>query len=42
MGREPDGRAARRLFGFSIAYLFLLFAALLIDHALSRASVAGA
>jgi protoheme IX farnesyltransferase len=30
---ETDRRAAHRLFAFSIAYLFLLFAALLIDHA---------
>jgi protoheme IX farnesyltransferase len=29
--REP---AARRLFGASIAYLFLLFAALIAEHAL--------
>jgi protoheme IX farnesyltransferase len=27
-----DGRAARSLFVFSIFYLFVLFAALLIDH----------
>jgi protoheme IX farnesyltransferase len=31
---ETDRRAAHRLFAFSIAYLFLLFAALLIDHAI--------
>ena len=30
---EADRRAAYRLFLFSIAYLFLLFAALLVDHA---------
>ncbi len=30
---ETDRRAAHRLFAFSIAYLFLVFAALLIDHA---------
>jgi heme o synthase len=30
---ERDRRAAYRLFVFSIAYLFLLFAALLLDHA---------
>jgi protoheme IX farnesyltransferase len=29
---EDDRRAAQRLFLFSIAYLFVLFAALLIDH----------
>ena len=29
---ETERRAADRLFSFSIAYLFLLFAALLIDH----------
>jgi protoheme IX farnesyltransferase len=30
--RGPDRRAPRRLFVFSISYLFLLFAALLADH----------
>ena len=30
---EADRRPAHRLFAFSIAYLFLLFVALLIDHA---------
>lgn len=30
--RDGEGGAARRLFFFSIAYLFLLFAALLADH----------
>jgi len=29
---EGDRRAAHRLFAFSIVYLFVLFAALLIDH----------
>jgi protoheme IX farnesyltransferase len=29
---EPDRHAAQRLFGFSICYLFALFAVLLIDH----------
>jgi heme o synthase len=29
---EADRRAARRLFAFSISYLFVLFAALLADH----------
>ena len=31
--RDGSGRAARRLFAFSIAYLFVLFAVLLIEHA---------
>jgi len=36
-----DGhRAAKRLFGFSILYLFLIFALLLADHALGLAPVA--
>jgi protoheme IX farnesyltransferase len=35
--REPGHRAAKRLFGFSIAYLFALFAALMLDRALERA-----
>jgi protoheme IX farnesyltransferase len=34
-GREAD-HAARRLFGFSILYLFLLFAVLLAEHAAQR------
>jgi len=34
-GREAD-QAARRLFGFSILYLFLLFAVLLAEHAAMR------
>jgi protoheme IX farnesyltransferase len=34
-GREAD-HAARRLFGFSILYLFLLFAVLLAEHAAMR------
>jgi heme o synthase len=43
---EADRRAAHRLFVFSIFYLFVLFAALLIDHgggtfSLTRASHAG-
>jgi protoheme IX farnesyltransferase len=29
--REPHDRAARQLFRFSIVYLFVLFAALLLD-----------
>jgi protoheme IX farnesyltransferase len=32
IGGEVDRRAAHRLFVFSIAYLFLLFATLLLDH----------
>ncbi len=32
-GGAPGDRAARRLFKFSIVYLFLLFAVLLIEHA---------
>ncbi len=31
---EPAMRAAQQLFGFSILYLFLLFAALLAEHGL--------
>jgi len=31
---EPAERAARRLFGFSIVYLFILFAMLLVEHGL--------
>jgi protoheme IX farnesyltransferase len=34
-GREADA-AARRLFTFSILYLFLLFAVLLVEHAAAR------
>ena len=34
-GREAD-HAAKRLFGFSILYLFLLFAVLLAEHAAMR------
>ncbi len=34
-GREADA-AARRLFGFSILYLFLLFAVLLAEHVVAR------
>jgi protoheme IX farnesyltransferase len=30
--RKSEQRAAHRLFAFSISYLFLLFAALLVDH----------
>jgi protoheme IX farnesyltransferase len=33
--RERDGRAARDMFRFSILYLFVLFAALIIEHALA-------
>jgi protoheme IX farnesyltransferase len=35
--RERGGRAARHLFRFSILYLFALFAALIIEHALLTA-----
>jgi protoheme IX farnesyltransferase len=34
-GREADA-AAKRLFGFSILYLFLLFAVMLGEHAVAR------
>ena len=34
-GREAD-RAAKQLFGFSILYLFLLFAVMLGEHAVWR------
>jgi len=34
-GREAD-QAARQLFAFSILYLFLLFAVLLLEHAVAR------
>jgi len=34
-GREAD-KAARQLFTFSILYLFVLFAVLLIEHAVAR------
>ncbi|MDB5394852.1 MAG: ctaB [Rhodospirillales bacterium] len=34
--RGADRRAAHRLFGFSISYLFLLFAVLLADHAIQH------
>jgi heme O synthase-like polyprenyltransferase len=32
--RSPNDSAARRLFGFSIVYLFLLFLGLVIDRAI--------
>lgn len=32
--RAPDKRTAKRLFAFSILYLFVLFAALMVEHAL--------
>ena len=32
--RAPDKRTAKQLFGVSIAYLFVLFAALLVERAL--------
>ncbi|MGH7088407.1 MAG: heme o synthase, partial [Stellaceae bacterium] len=31
--RDPGERAARQMFGFSILYLFLLFAFIVMDHA---------
>ncbi len=34
-GRDADA-AAKRLFAFSILYLFLLFAVLLVEHAAAR------
>ena len=36
--KKTDRRAAQRLFVFSISYLFLLFAALLIDGSSDRSS----
>jgi protoheme IX farnesyltransferase len=39
IGGESDRRAAHRLFIFSITYLFLLFAALLVDHGSRLAGV---
>jgi protoheme IX farnesyltransferase len=36
---EADRRAAHRLFAFSITYLFVLFAALLVDHGGGRGSL---
>jgi protoheme IX farnesyltransferase len=32
--RDPGERAAKQMFGFSLLYLFLLFAVLVADHAL--------
>jgi protoheme IX farnesyltransferase len=32
--RSPDKRTAKQLFGISIVYLFVLFAALLVERAL--------
>jgi protoheme IX farnesyltransferase len=40
--RGVDRRAAHRLFVFSISYLFVLFAALLVDHSASMLSSRGA
>jgi heme o synthase len=39
--RDPGERAARQMFGFSILYLFLLFAFLVIDRAPGLAGVVG-
>ena len=36
MSGDPDRHAAHRLFVFSITYLFVLFAALLVDHGSGR------
>ena len=36
------GREAKALFGYSILYLFVLFAVLLIDHALFGSLATGA
>ena len=33
---DREMRPARRLFGFSLLYLFLLFAALLVEHGVER------
>ena len=30
--RQPDDRASKQLFGFSVLYLFLLFAVLLVER----------
>ncbi|MDA9930877.1 heme o synthase [Alphaproteobacteria bacterium] len=37
--RAPDDAVARHLFGFSIFYLFLLFLALVIDHAVIASGI---
>jgi heme o synthase len=39
--RDPGEGAARQMFGFSILYLFLLFAFLVIDHAPGLAGMVG-
>ncbi len=39
--RDPGERSARQMFGFSILYLFLLFALMVMDRAPGIASVAG-
>jgi len=39
--RGGDHAVARRLFGFSILYLFLLFLALVLDHAIAALALAG-
>jgi protoheme IX farnesyltransferase len=31
--RDPTDRSARRMFAFSLLYLFLIFSLLLVDHA---------
>ena len=40
-GREAE-KAAKKLFGFSIAYLLLLFAVLLVEHVIGGLAVTGA
>jgi protoheme IX farnesyltransferase len=40
--RTGGNRDAMRLFGYSILYLFLLFLALVVDHAVARYLVGGA
>ena len=39
--RDPGEGAARQMFGFSILYLFLLFAFLVIDRAPGLAGMVG-
>jgi protoheme IX farnesyltransferase len=40
--RDPGERSAKQMFGFSILYLFLLFALMVVDRAPQVASVVGA
>jgi len=39
---QGSGREAKALFGYSILYLFVLFAVLLVDHALFGPWIVGA